>query len=166
MTVAFGLGVGIGWLGSARRHRDRTQRRFARGRGAERDALRELGRLGFDVLATQHEGQAHVVVDGRRIDVPVRVDYLVRRRGRRALVEVKSGDEERDPTDVSTRRQLLEYWVAFPGMRLYHLDTVTGSVQRIRFRYRLGPRMGWRLALVIAVGAAAGTAVSLATFLR
>ena len=42
-----------------------------RGRGAERDALRELGRLGFDVLATQHEGQAHVVVDGRRMLTPM-----------------------------------------------------------------------------------------------
>lgn len=138
------LGLVLGAAAQRWRGRARLRARFRSGRVAESEAAERLRALGFEVLDSQVEETAHVVVDGVRIECPVRADYLVRRRGRLALVEVKSGVGERSAAENDTRRQLLEYWLVFGGLALYHLDATSGALTRVGFAYGdAGKRAGW-----------------------
>lgn len=156
-----GLALG-GWLGArAERQRGRTRlrARFRAGRVAESEAVRTLEGHGFEVLDAQIEGMAHVYVGGERVECAVRADYLVRRRGDDALglVEVKSGAAERLPQENDTRRQLLEYWLVFDGLPLYHLDAATQTLVEVGFAYGAprGAGLSWVLVGALVLSAAA-----------
>lgn len=161
-AVALALVVGalLGAATVARSRRRRSRRRVRAAHTAEVDAGAALRDLGFEVLASQAAGQAHVVVDGARMDASVRADYLVRRWGREAIVEVKNGETCREPHEADTRRQLLEYALVFPGRALYHLDAVTGTLSRIRFEYRPRSSVHWGLWVVAALITAAALVVA------
>ncbi len=106
------VGVLLFVLGELLRHR-RTVRWFRRGHRAEDRADVLLGRLGYSVVTRQPAATVTVVVDGEAQVCRVRADRIVERAGRRSVVEVKSGRRAPDPTCVPTRRQLLEYQLAF-----------------------------------------------------
>ncbi len=145
MALGVGLlaGAVLGALAERSRARARVVRRFRAGRVAESDAVHRLRALGFEVIDAQVEAVAHVEVDGERVECPVRADYLVRRGGTLGLVEVKSGVGVRSPAENETRRQLLEYWLAFGGLPLYHLDATSGSLSRVGFAYGTDPKSPW-----------------------
>ncbi len=156
-----GLAIG-GWLGARaerRRGRTRLRARFHAGRVAESEAVRTLEAQGFEVLEAQLEAMAHVYVGGERVECPVRVDYLVRRRcdDTLGLVEVKSGAAERLPQENDSRRQLLEYWLVFDGLPLYHLDAGSQTLVEVGFAYGAprGAGMGWALVGALVLAAAA-----------
>jgi hypothetical protein len=160
LVAGLTLGVWLGAVAQRWRGKARIVGRFRAGRVAESEAAHRLRALGFEVLDSQIEELAHVYVDGVRVECPVRADYLVRRRGRLALVEVKSGVGERSPAENDTRRQLLEYWLVFGGLPLYHLDAASGAITRVGFAYGEARGPSW-LEWVAAVALVAGTAAAL-----
>jgi hypothetical protein len=113
-----------------RRRRLRT--RFMRASEAERAAAAHLKRLGFRIIEIQPMRQAKLRVGSRLVHAAVRADYLVRKRFRRFVVEVKSGELAPDPSSGSTRRQLREYRAVFRHPILL-LDASTGTVSSIEF---------------------------------
>ncbi|MFN7952997.1 MAG: hypothetical protein U0610_14850 [bacterium] len=149
------VGVALGaWLGARaerRRGRARLRARFRAGRVAESDAVHTLEALGFEVVDAQVAAAAHVYVEGERVECPVRADYLVRRRGELALVEVKSGAAQRSPAENETRRQLLEYSLVFEGVPLFHLDASSGTLVEVGFAYGAPPRSRTDGAIVAAL---------------
>lgn len=112
----------------ARASRTRTRRGLA----AERAAEKLLKRHGYRVLARQLSGTYTVSVDGAPWDVKLSADFLVEREGRELLVEVKTGDGTRIG-HADTRRQMLEYQLAFgvPGILL--VDADRGTVREVCF---------------------------------
>lgn len=72
-----------------------------------------LVRAGFSICERQPRVSWWVAQDDERREVVLRGDYLVRRRGRRYLAEVKTGDAAELGASSATRRQLLEYQLAF-----------------------------------------------------
>ena len=90
-------------------NRATSQKRFSRGRAGEQQAAELLRQEGYKVVDKQASREASMWVDGRRLAVRVRADYLVQRNGKKYVVEVKTGKKATDPTSTSTRRQLLEY---------------------------------------------------------
>lgn len=117
------------WAGS----RARTS-----GLAAERDAEGLLEDAGYRVVARQLEGAAHVYIDGVRRESTIKVDLVVERRGRRFVVEVKSG-QQRHATQDGTRRQLLEYAHVFAPHDLLLVNTRDEEIHEIRFDYeRIG----------------------------
>lgn len=114
------------------------RRRQAAGVGMERVAARLLTAAGYHIEATQPPATAHVIVDGERRDIGVRADFLVRGPGRahdRWAVEVKSSGRARSPTADTTRRQLLEYALAYELDGVLLVDTTRGRILRIGFDY-------------------------------
>ena len=96
-----------------RERRAHTRRRVVAER-AEKEAWALLEAQGYRVLAEQLEGGWTLEVDGEPLEVDLRADYLVvDGRGRRFVAEVKSGRRAPRPEHGATRRQLLEYRVAF-----------------------------------------------------
>ncbi len=138
--------------------RDQRSRRFKKASQAERDALQLARKAGYKVLSTQVAGVATIIVDGECLESALRADMLLSRWGRRYIGEVKSGKRAPDPRERATRRQLLEYSLAFEADGLLLFDMEQEKIRRIEF-----PRPAWRartLRWAILVGGVGGYALA------
>jgi hypothetical protein len=92
-----------------------------------------LEEAGFAIV----ERQARVVwaplVDGEPHLVELRADYLVEDGGMLLVAEVKTGDEAISVHTAATRRQLLEYHVAFAVDGIVLVCPEQGTIQRVVF---------------------------------
>ena len=112
---------------SLRRWRGRVRvRRAVRG---ERDAETLLARAGFRIDARQPELEWPIECDGVVHPIVVRADLLVSRGSRRFVAEVKTGERAPRIETAATRRQLLEYAIAYDvdGVLLVDMDAHTIS---------------------------------------
>ena len=114
-------------------NRATSQKRFSRGRVGEREAAELLRQEGYQVVDEQASREASMWVDGRRLAVRVRADYLVQRNGKKYVVEVKTGKKATDPASTSTRRQLLEYERVYDADGLLLADMEQKRLRRIWF---------------------------------
>ncbi|MEQ1566040.1 MAG: hypothetical protein ABMA64_10415 [Myxococcota bacterium] len=126
-ALALGWWRATGWVGRA------NVRRQSVARAGEDEAERLLERLGFEVLERQVTGVWWMEVDGDPREVRCRADLLVRRKDRRFVAEVKTGDRAPSPTLPATRRQLLEYTLAFEVDGVLLLDMERRRVRVVRF---------------------------------
>jgi hypothetical protein len=120
------------WRGSLR-----ARRRAARAGAGEDAAALLLADAGFTIV----ERQARVVwaplVDGEPVAMERRVDYLVERDGELLVAEVKTGEEAPSVETAATRRQLLEYHVAFAADGVLLVSPERGTIQRVVFPQRV-----------------------------
>ena len=133
LLVVLCAGLAWGWYRAAHRVGRANSRRGQRARAGEEDAERLLRRQGFRIVDRQVQGHGHIYVDGEALDIRVRVDLIVKRRGRRYVAEVKTGATAPDPTLPATRRQLREYAALFPDHGLLLVDAEAGTVHRVEF---------------------------------
>ena len=145
--------------------RRRMSLRMARAlRGEERAPALLEGR-GFAVLGAQVMVEHTVRIDDRLVVVPLRADYLAERDGARYVVEVKTGALAPRIETSATRRQILEYRIAFDVDGVVLVDAESGEVHEITFpaleRFSRPPASSrWRVvALALAAVAAAVLAV-------
>ncbi len=149
-----------------RRLRRRLLQNAERGAWGEARAERLLERRGFRIVGRQVGARYDVVMDGEVVPVAVRADYVVDDGRGRYVAEVKSGELAPRIGTVATRRQLLEYCVAFQQLGasgVLLVDAEADLVRRVEFPFP-GPRLAargralrWLLA-GIAAGALAGIA--------
>jgi len=145
----------IGWLG--RRPGARARSRARRAQQGERDAEPLLRRLGYRVLERQPTGSWRITLDGEALDLQLRADLLVCRRGRRFVADAKTGERAPRITHGPTRRQLLEYRLAFDVDGVLLVDPERATVQEVTFPLpeRPQPRMAWWLLAAAGLGGAA-----------
>ena len=93
----------------------------------ELGAVAILERSGYAVLDRQVMGSWSVRADGESVTFGLRADYLVERKGKRYIAEVKTGRLAPRLSHGPTRRQLLEYSAAFDvhGVILVDADAET-----------------------------------------
>lgn len=114
------------------------------------------------IEAAQAAGTLVLAVDGARSEHAVRADYLVSRGARRFVAEVKTGSVAPSLAHAPTRRQILEYCLAFDVDGALLVDVERGLVREIQRasprarRTFLLPTLGW-----VAIGALAGAAIVL-----
>lgn len=125
--------AGLALARARRGWRSRARNRMAQ-RG-ERDAEKVLRKAGYRIEARQVTGRWTLLVDGEPVEVSCRADLIVRRRRRRYVAEVKSGEEVANPTRPGTRRQLLEYRHAFDVHGVLLVDMVRNRVHEVRFQH-------------------------------
>jgi hypothetical protein len=138
------------WLSSWHDRRSRC-RRVARAQRAERDAAGLLEAHGFAVLGRQVRQSWSLVADADEVEFTLIADYLVERRGRRWVAEVKTGERALDLRHAPTRRQLLEYRQAFAVDGVLLVDAEGQSLRSVHFRdaggaLRAGARSPGRMA--------------------
>ncbi|MEM9492474.1 MAG: hypothetical protein AAGC55_25225 [Myxococcota bacterium] len=154
-----------GWLGQlARRRRERRRIRHAQ-RGEER-AESLLARHGFVIEDRQVPATWSIRVAGEAHPVDLRADLLVTRDGVRYVAEVKTGRTAPRITTAATRRQLLEYQVAYLALDVDGVLLVDMEAEQITpVEFPLpGPSAatpGLRTALAL-LWLAAGAAIGLA----
>jgi hypothetical protein len=117
-----------GWRASAY-----ARRRSARSLRGEEAAERLLARRGYTVLDRQVCLDWAIACDGEDHLVELRADLLVERDGRHYIAEVKTGDAAPLITNASTRRQLLEYCIAYQVDSVLLVDVEANSVCEISF---------------------------------
>lgn len=121
-------------LAIGRWDRSRTARaRSARAMAGEDHAAVLLEDAGFTIVERQAVVAWAPLVDGKPVDTPLRADYLVERGGRLLVAEVKTGAEAPSITTAATRRQLLEYSIAFAADGVLLVSPESGQIQEITF---------------------------------
>ena len=142
------------WLGHRftrwNRRRKILQRVHRAGDG-ERIARVFLEDAGFAIEGAQVAADYDLEVDSAKITVSVRADYLVRRGGKRYVVEVKSGAVAPRIQTPATRRQLLEYQVAFAVDGLLLFDAEAQELHAVTFPRGASATPGWGGAMFVAL---------------
>lgn len=116
------------WRGSVR-----AKRRAARAGAGEQAAIALLEDEGYVIEARQARVVWAPLVDDEPIALELRADYLVKRNGERFVAEVKTGEVAPSLHSAATRRQLLEYSVAFAVDGVILVCPERGEVHRIEF---------------------------------
>ncbi|HEY5962136.1 MAG TPA: hypothetical protein VIV60_36520 [Polyangiaceae bacterium] len=152
----------------------RRQKRWLRANAAEAHALVWLQRLGYDILGAQVEGRYSIVLDGVLTPILLRADYIVTRAGLTYVAEVKSGKQAPRLSTAATRRQLLEYLIAFGVDGVLLVDGETQRVHEVVFPIALRSpgeqsreriAADWAGAVAIAVAVAVAVAIMLGWYI-
>jgi hypothetical protein len=159
LVVATALLAVLAYRAVTRRWRSwRARRRMRRAADGEARAATLLRRRGFELEGAQVPGSFVLHVDGVPHTVRLRADLIVQRRGRRYVAEVKTGAVAPRPDHRATRRQLLEYGMAYDADGVLLVDAERGAVHEVRFPGFPSRRSRrWRAVLwALVVGALAG----------
>jgi hypothetical protein len=127
VIVAFVLVVRE-WMRGAR-----AAARSARAFEGERNAARILRARGFSIVGAQVAAEYPVELDGRIVVCGVRADYVVSKNGAHFVAEVKTGLLAPRIETASTRRQLLEYEIAFGVDGVLLVDAERDVVHTVSF---------------------------------
>ena len=136
--LAFATALGVVqsvrlWLRESKGRRSAARARRV-GRAGERDARRLLERARYRIDAEQPTARIAYLVDGEPREAPLRPDFLVSRRGLRYVADAKKGADAVRIERRATRRQLLEYALAFPEMDgVLLVDAEAGRIHEIVF---------------------------------
>lgn len=120
------------------RSRSIARRRSARAIAGEREAEDLLADCGFAILDRQAGLVWSIECDGEPHPVELRADLLVERDGRRYVAEVKTGLSAPLLTNAATRRQLLEYCVAYQVDSVLLVDIDSQAIREVTFRFFSG----------------------------
>jgi Holliday junction resolvase-like predicted endonuclease len=108
------------------------QRSFTSKR-AEKTAEKWLKRNGFQITEKQQSRPLIIQTGKIRHRYLIRTDFLVRKGGRKYIVEVKSGQKNSHITNRDTRRQLLEYFLAYQSYGIILFDMEHKKFSEIKF---------------------------------
>jgi hypothetical protein len=116
------------WRGSWR-----AKARAARAGEGEDAAAAMLEEAGYVIVERQARVTWAPLVDGTPVMMELRADYLVEGKGELLVAEVKTGDEAPSVTTAATRRQLLEYHVAFGADGVLLVCPERNAIHRVVF---------------------------------
>ncbi|MBK9030783.1 MAG: hypothetical protein IPL61_05490 [Myxococcales bacterium] len=160
-AVVLALALTVGARRLAARGRSRRARRVGRAAAdGELAGAALLEAAGFAVIDRQVRHALTVEVDAERYDAGLRCDYLVERAGQRWVGEIKTGAEAPSLANPATRRQLLEYQVAYGAVGVVLVDATTGAVHEVRFALPVAAVASARWPLFV-LGVAVGVALTI-----
>lgn len=135
-VTAFCAGIAVMWL-IAKLQKTfesfKRKKRFKRGTEGEAEACLYLQKHGFSICRAQDETAASMLINGISHDYTVRADYVAVKKGKRCIVEVKTGKKAVDPLFSDTRRQLLEYAVVYKVDNIFLFNADDGILMKIDF---------------------------------
>ncbi|NLJ81451.1 MAG: hypothetical protein GX335_10590 [Firmicutes bacterium] len=127
VSLYFGHTLGQRWL---------RKRRLAGAKRSEEEAAKLLEQQGFRIICRQPAATSRVYVDGKERTTTIRADFIIKRGWRKYVVEVKSG-RTAPRLNARTRRQLLEYQLAFRAHSILLVDMRTRTWREVAFRWPL-----------------------------
>ena len=110
-----------------------AKRRNRRAHAGEAAAIKLLKSKGYTIEGKQVKRKSGVYVDGKWCEIEVRADFIVKKRRKKFVAEVKTGTTAPDPTIAATRRQLLEYSLIFKGYGILLVDMEAKKIKKISF---------------------------------
>ena len=113
----------------------RLRKRFSRSRQAEKEAEKILKKNGYVILDAQKSKPLLITIGDKIHRYLVRIDYLARKRGKVYVVEVKSGEKIPYITNRETRRQMLEYYLAYQPSGILLLNMKNKTISEVKFQF-------------------------------
>jgi len=113
----------------------RLRKRFSKSRQAEKEAEKILRKNGYTVIDAQKSKPLLITIGDKIHRYLVRIDYLVRKGGKAFVVEVKSGEKIPYITNRETRRQMLEYYLAYQPCGILLLNMKNKSISEVKFQF-------------------------------
>ncbi len=92
-----------------------------------------LEKHGYTLLGAQVRHVYTLVIDGAPREIELRADYLVEKAGRSYVAEVKTGAVATKIETAATRRQVLEYAVAFGTDGVLLVDMQAREIRDVVF---------------------------------
>ena len=135
------------------------KKRMKRGEIGEEIGKNYLKKHGFTIIEEQPRESSTILIDDTPNTYNVRADFLVERKGRRAIVEVKTGNISTNPTSTNSRRQLLEYSHIYNVDDLLFFNAESKKLQKISFPESERDINKTSLFTIFIIGAAFGAAV-------
>lgn len=111
----------------------KMSRRVELAQFSEKEAEELLKKKGFRIIGKQKQADIVTYIDGKPNLGFVRADFLVEKNGKKFVAEVKAGELVSDPTEPSTRRQLLEYKFAYKPYGILLVNMLDKSIHKIDF---------------------------------
>jgi Holliday junction resolvase-like predicted endonuclease len=111
----------------------KSRRRLKRGIQKEKEAYKVLKKLGYKIIGNNIKYSYPLQVNEDSINVNLEIDYLVEKKGKSYIIEVKSGESASKITNSSTRRQILEYSQFIKNDGIFLLDMEQEILQEIIF---------------------------------
>lgn len=138
--------------------KNRLERRLKRGLRQEVRGERLLQQYGYRIESLQPEVGANLSIGGEEKRHTIRPDALAVKKGRRFLVEIKSGPVAGNPMFKDTRRQLLEYHYYSQEDGLLFVNADKGTIQEVLFpgRERIQKQSWFSLMTTAIIAGAAG----------
>jgi len=118
----------------------RLKQRFSKSRQAEKEAEKILRKKGYVIIEVQKCKPLLITIGDKIHRYLVRIDYLVRKRGKVYVVEVKSGEKIPYITNRETRRQMLEYYLAYQPSGIILLNMKNKSISEVKFQFESASR--------------------------
>ncbi len=161
---AIAVGVVVGWLifRVTRGIWDSAQwtaSRFFRQRRAvlgEKRAEKLLIRSGYRILSRQAEHTWNIYVDGRATPINLRADLLVSRGSKTYVAEVKTGRVAPLIRTAPTRRQLIEYRLAYDVDGVLLVDMERDAIRYVDFGIPSRRQSLWGQLWALVMGALLG----------
>ncbi len=136
----------------------KVRKRFERGNKLELQAKNFLKSKGYTIVDYQSTYQHKYLEDGEVHYAEIQPDYIVKKNGKKYIVEVKSGSQAISARNKSTRRQLLEYDYVVENDGVFLLDMENRQLKLVQFKSKMERRSGRVLKAVI-VAAIIGMAI-------
>jgi len=118
----------------------RLRKRFSKSRQAEKEAEKILRKNGYVIIDAQKSKPLLITIGDKIHRYLVRIDYLARKRGKVYVVEVKSGEKIPYITNRETRRQMLEYYLAYQPCGILLLNMKNKSISEVKFQFEITMR--------------------------
>ena len=113
----------------------KLRKRFSKSRQAEKEAEKILRKKGYAIIDAQKSKPLLITIGDKIHRYLVRIDYLARKRGKVYVVEVKSGEKIPYITNRETRRQMLEYYLAYQPSGILLLNMKNKSISEVKFQF-------------------------------
>jgi Holliday junction resolvase-like predicted endonuclease len=113
----------------------KLRKRFSKSRQAEKEAEKILKKNGYAIIDAQKSKPLLITIGDKIHRYLVRIDYLVRKRGKVYVVEVKSGEKIPYITNRETRRQMLEYYLAYQPSGILLLNMKNKNISEVKFQF-------------------------------
>jgi len=125
----------LGWYARSKFSARKAVRRMRRGVEMEKKAGAFLERKGYHIVSFQKQDTYTLLVDGVELPVNIRYDFIVSKRGKHYVAEVKTGKSAADIKTATTRRQLLEYGLFSKTDGILLVDMESEKIQQIEFPF-------------------------------
>ncbi len=109
------------------------KRMLRKARKGEHKAIHLLESNGYTVTGAQERKTITTWINGKPYENHVRADYLVKKRGKTFVAEVKTGKNAPKPTLADTRRQLMEYYLAYGTDGILLIDMERRKINEVVF---------------------------------
>lgn len=152
VVIAAVQSLRLAWQGFSRRRTMAIRRE--RGADGEKRAEKLLEDCGFGIWGRQVAVSYDVLIDNEPVAIDLRADYLVTYRDKRYIAEVKTGRSAPKIDTPATRRQLLEYRIAFDVDGVLLVDAEAERIHAVEFPLGIPEapkpsRLAWLLAGIL-----------------